>query len=69
MKVRILINDSVCIITGLSAFNFEFKILSAKQERTFDPVSHGMKGSVFRECWEEMEAIGKSIGSKLTYSK
>lgn len=70
MKLRVLEKEGKCIITGFTAFNFELKILGAKQERTFDSVKFGaMKGSVNRECWNEMEAVARNFGTEIQYSK
>jgi hypothetical protein len=70
MKVNISVKDAACIISGSYALDFHFKINSDKEDRIFNPVENrGMQGNIHRECWKEMQAIARSIGNEIEYSK
>lgn len=59
MKLRVMIKDSIMVVTGLHAL--DIKIMGL--ERTFDPNEYrGMKGSVWMTAWDEMVSFARQFG-------
>jgi hypothetical protein len=66
VKLRALIKDSVITLTGECRMNLSVM----GQPPSFEPIyDWGMKGTVARLTWEEMLAIAKELGDKISYSK
>jgi hypothetical protein len=71
-RYRALIQDSTVTLTGEIAFNsYSNKVISGTDvNNEYSPVSFsGMKGSLIRKSWDEMQEIAKLIGEKITYAK
>lgn len=69
-KIRVGINDTAIIFTGTMALAFETQFLGVKQPPTFQPIVYqGMKKSPVMDAWNELDAIARMFGDKITYSK
>lgn len=60
-KVRARINDTAIVFTGQIALN--------KDSNYWDIDYSGSKISALREAWNELEAIARTFGDKIVYSK
>lgn len=68
-KFRARINDTAIIFTGQIAFNTDTDILGTKEAvKTYWDIESG-KGGSMREAWNELDAIAKTFGDKIIYSK
>lgn len=60
-KVRARINDTAIVFTGQIALN--------KNGNYWDIDYSGSKVSALREAWNELDAIARTFGDKIVYSK
>ena len=70
-KVRLrLFMGSTVTITGEVDANVDFSTGFAKLKSAFEPiVFKGMKGSILRNAWNEMDRMAKLIGEQRSYNK
>lgn len=69
-KIRASINDTAIIFTSQMALAMELNIGGVTAKQTFDPVTYsGMKKSYMMEAWKELDAIAKTFGQDIRYSK
>lgn len=71
IKIRASINDTAIVFTGLLALGFDVELFGARDlQPTYSEVSYyGAKKSALRDAWNEMDAIARTFGDKIVYSK
>jgi hypothetical protein len=68
IKIRASINDSGVVFTGSYNWTLTTSLLPSAQ--TFDPIEfRGMKNSAAMQTWNSLDAIAKTFGDKVVYSK
>lgn len=70
-KIKARINDTAIVFTGQIAFNKDTDIFGTKESsKTYWDVDYsGSKVSSMREAWKEMDAIARTFGDKIIYTK
>lgn len=69
-KIRASINDTAIVFTSQMALSVESNLYGVTAKQTFDPVTYsGLKKSYMMEAWNELDAIAKSFGPNIVYTK
>lgn len=70
-RIRARINDTAIIFTSQIALNSDRDIFGTKEAtKSFMDVDYsGSKFSANREAWNELDAIARTFGDKIVYSK
>lgn len=70
-KIRARINDTAIVFTSQIALNSDRDILGIKRPELdyMDVDYRGSKKSAMREAWNELDAIARTFGDKIVYSK
>jgi hypothetical protein len=70
-KIRVSVNDTAIILASDIAFGFSVDFLGARDlQPTYSAVYYGgAKKSPLREAWNELDAIARTFGDKIFYSK
>jgi hypothetical protein len=70
-KIRASVNDTAIVFTGVIALGFDIELFGARDlQPSYSSVYYGgAKKSPLREAWNELDAIARTFGDKIVYSK
>lgn len=70
-KIRASINDTAIVLVGEIALGFSVELFGARDiQPSYSAVYYGgSKKSPLREAWNELDAIARTFGDKIAYSR
>jgi hypothetical protein len=70
LKIGVKINDSTTTIKGWAKSDFTTILLNVPVNQEYEPIYYGgMKGSLLKACWSEIDKIAKALSDKIEYAK
>lgn len=71
IKIRASVNDTAIVFTGVIALGFDIELFGARDlQPTYSEISYyGAKKSPLRDAWNELDAIARTFGDKIVYSR
>lgn len=71
IKIRASVNDTAIVFTGVIALGFDVELFGARDlQPSYSEISYyGAKKSPLRDAWNELDAIARTFGDKIVYSR